>query len=102
MYNDFKEKGKWKIFEITKFVIIKNFLFPLIFLGLIIFFKEYISYNIGLIFIIQAAVPPITAVPIVTERVGGNRTVVNQFIVASFVTSLLSIPLMIYLFELLF
>ena len=99
IYNDFKEKGKLQVLEISKFVIVKNFLFPLIFLGVIFYFQDFMEYHIALILIIQASVPPVTAVPIVTERAGGNRTVVNQFIVASFVTSLISIPLMIYLFQ---
>ena len=100
IYNDFKEKGKLQLLEITKFVIIKNFLFPLIFLGIIFYFQNFMEYHIALILIIQASVPPVTAVPIVTERAGGNRAIVNQFIVSSFLTSLISIPLMIYLFEL--
>lgn len=99
IYNDFKEKGKLQVLEITKFVIIKNFLFPLIFLVVIFYFQNFMDYHIALILIIQASVPPVTAVPIVTERAGGNRAIVNQFIVASFLTSLISIPLMIYLFE---
>ena len=99
IYNDFKEKGKLQVLEITKFVIIKNFLFPLIFLGIIFYFQNFMEYHIALILIIQASVPPVTAVPIVTERAGGNRAIVNQFIVSSFLTSLISIPLMIYLFE---
>jgi hypothetical protein len=99
IYNDFKDKGKIKIFEITKFVVIKNFLFPLIFLLILIYLKDFIASHIALIFIIQAAVPPVTAVPIVTERVGGNRSIVNQFIVASFITSLVSIPIMIFIFS---
>lgn len=102
IYNDFKEKGKWQIIEITKFVAVKNFLFPLIFLGLIIYFKNIIPYPIGLILVVQASVPPVTAIPIVTKRAGGNRTIVNQFIVASFIISLISIPTMIYLFEFFF
>jgi len=99
IYNDFKEKGKLQVLEITKFVIIKNFLFPLIFLVVIFYFQNFMDYHIALILIIQASVPPVTAVPIVTERADGNRAIVNQFIVASFLTSLISIPLMIYLFE---
>lgn len=55
----------------------------------------FIPYHIALIIIIQAAVPPVTAVPIVTERAGGDRAVVNQFIVASFIVSLFSILLMV-------
>ena len=102
IYNDFKEKGKWQIMEIAKFVTIKNFLFPLIFLAIVLNFKELIPYHIGLILVVQASVPPVTAIPIVTERAGGNRKIVNQFIVASFIISLISIPIMIYLFETLF
>ena len=100
IYNDFKEKGKLQVLEISKFVIVKNFLFPLFFLGIIFYFQNFIEYHIALILIIQASVPPVTAVPIVTERAGGNRAIVNQFIVASFISSLISIPLMLYLFEL--
>ena len=99
IYNDFKEKGKIYFFEITKFVIIKNFVFPLIFLAIIFYFKEFIPTHIAVILIIQSSVPPVTAVPIVTERAGGNRNIVNQFIVASFIISLFSTPLMIYLFD---
>lgn len=99
IYNDFKEKGKLQMFEIIKFVIIKNFIFPAIFLAVLVYFKQIIPYHIAIILIIQSAVPPVTAVPIVTERAGGNRAIVNQFIVASFSLSLLSIPIVIYLFS---
>lgn len=99
IYNDFKEKGKLHLLEITKFVIIKNFIFPLIFLVILFYFKDYIPFHIGLILIIQSVVPPVTAIPIVTKRAGGNSNIVNQFIVASFAISLISIPLMIFLFS---
>lgn len=98
IYNDFQKKGSINLFEIAKFVTIKNFIFPIIFLFILINLKDFISYNIALILMIQSAMPPITSVPIVTERVGGNRSIVNQFIVSSFITSLISIPLMLYLF----
>lgn len=100
IYIDFKKKGKTQIFEITKFVIIKNILFPLIFIGILFLIKP--SYHIALIVLLQSAVPPVTAVPLVTERSGGDRSIVNQFIVGSFVISLISIPIMIYLFEMFF
>jgi len=99
IYNDFEKKEKINYIEITKFVIVKNFIFPIIFLGIILILKDYISYTIALILLIQASVPPVTAVPILTERAGGNRNIVNQYIVASFIMSLGSIPLMIYLFS---
>jgi malate permease and related proteins len=83
--------------EVIKFVLVKNFLFPLVFLGLIIWLN--LEYSIALIIILQAAVPPITAIPILTERSNGNRTLASQYIVGSFVVSVVSIPLVIYLFN---
>ena len=100
IYIDFKKKGQLQIVEIIKFVIIKNIIFPLIFLGILFLIQP--SYYIALIILLQSAVPPVTAVPLVTERSGGDRSTVNQFIVGSFVSSLVSIPIMVYLFEIFF
>ena len=100
IYNDFKKKGQLQFVEITKFVIIKNIIFPVIFLGILFLIQPI--YHIALIILLQSAVPPITAVPLVTERSGGDRAIVNQFIVGSFVSSLVSIPIMVYLFEIFF
>jgi hypothetical protein len=52
--------------------------------------------------LLQASVPPLTAIPILTERFGGNREIVNQFMFVSFAVSLVSIPLMMGLFSLYF
>jgi predicted permease len=100
IYLDFHKKGKIQYFEIIKFVLTKNFLFPIIFLIIIMSIKSMLSFPIALILIIQSAIPPVTAIPLVTEKVGGNRSIANQFIISSFVTSLISIPIMIYLFGL--
>jgi len=100
IYIDFHKKGVIHTTEIIKFVAIKNFVFPLIFLAIIKMIQP--DYFIALLLLIQSAVPPVTAVPLLTERVGGNRTIVNQFIVASFLVSLGSIPLMIWLFDIFF
>lgn len=102
IYLDFHKKGKIQYLEIIKFVLIKNFLFPLIFLGIIFSIKSVLSFHVALILLIQSAIPPVTAVPLVTEKAGGNRSIVNQFIITSFIISLISIPIMIYLFELLY
>jgi hypothetical protein len=99
IYLDFQKKGKIQLFEISKFVIIKNLLFPLIFIIVLLSMKSIISYPVALLILLQAAVPPLTAVPLVTERSGGNRAIVNQFIVASFTLSLFTIPAMLFLFE---
>ena len=97
---DFQRKGKIYSTEIAKFVVIKNLLFPVVMLGVLFVIRP--SYQIGLLLLLQSAVPPVTALPIFTKRVGGNESIVNQFLVASFIVSLVSIPLVISLFTQLF
>ena len=96
IYIDFKNKGRLHFREITKFLIAKNILLPLVCLSLLAVIRP--PYPIALIIVLQSAVPPITAVPIVVERAGGNRNIVNQFMFTSFVFSLATIPLTMYLF----
>ena len=101
VYNDFmykeENKSKSSIWGIFKFVMIKNIIFPLVFLGLLLWLRP--DFTIALIVMLQAAVPPITAIPILTERCGGNRKIASQFVVASFIFSIFSIPAFIYLFS---
>ncbi|MCK4353862.1 MAG: AEC family transporter [Dehalococcoidia bacterium] len=101
VYNDFMYKGNEKeksyIWEVFKFVLIKNILFPLVFLGLLLWLRP--DYTVAFLVMLQAVVPPITAIPILTERCRGNRKIASQFIVASFIFSLLSIPAFLYLFN---
>ncbi|OGO20476.1 MAG: hypothetical protein A2Z15_00230, partial [Chloroflexi bacterium RBG_16_50_11] len=97
LYLDFKQRGKFYIKEIIKFLAIKNIVFPLAVLGLLIIFKP--SYSIALIFLLQAAVPPVTSTPILTERAGGSKAISNQFVFSSFVFSAVSIPLVFWLFD---
>ena len=101
IYNDIVHKAdnarKWYTREVLKFVVIKNIVFPLAFLGLVLWLHP--GFTIGLIVMLQAAVPPITAIPILVERCGGNRRIASQFVVGSFIFSILSIPAFIYLFS---
>ncbi|WDP92323.1 MAG: AEC family transporter [Desulfobacter sp.] len=97
IFMDFKEKGRIQTGEIFKFVLVKNFLFPLFFLGVLLVIRP--SYPIAMIIFLQSTVPPITAIPIVTQRQGGDFAITNQFIVASYLTLLISIPLMFSLFS---
>ena len=101
IYNDFRYKAdntrRWYIREVVTFVIVKNVVFPLVFLALLLLLRP--DLTIALIVIIQAAVPPITAIPIFVERCGGNRQIASQFVVASFIFCILSIPAVIYLFS---
>lgn len=101
IYNDLMRKGdndrRWYTGEVIKFVIIKNIVFPLIFLALLLWLRP--DSTVALIVMLQAAVPPITAIPILVERCRGNRQIASQFVVASFIFSILSIPASLYLFS---
>ena len=97
LYLDFRQKGRIYLREIIKFIIVKNIVFPLVFLGVLILWRP--SYNIALLFLLQAAVPPITATPIVTERAGGNKAISNQFVISSFILSIVTVPTMFHLFS---
>jgi predicted permease len=97
LYLDFKQKGKIYYGEILKFLAIKNILFPLVFLGLLMIIKP--AYSIALLFILQSALPPITATPIMAERSGGNKSISNQFVLSSFVLSAVTIPAVFWLFS---
>jgi predicted permease len=101
LYLDIQQKGTFYSVEIIKFVIIKNVVFPLVVLGILILLRSYfnIAYSVALLFILQAAVPPITATPILTERAGGNKSISNQFVFSSFIFSMVSIPLIFQLFS---
>ena len=97
LYINYHQKGKLYLIEIIKFIGVKNIIFPLVFTGVLVLIKP--SYNIALLFLLQSAVPPITGVPIVTERAGGNKEITTQFVFASFVASVVTIPAMFYLFS---
>jgi malate permease and related proteins len=100
IYNDFMNRtvGNPKIYtgEVIEFVVVKNLVFPLVILSLLIWLRP--DFPVALILILEAAVPPITAIPVFTERSGGNRAITNQFILASFAASIITIPAVIYLF----
>lgn len=100
IYLDFQRKGPFYTGEILKFILFKNFLFPLVVLVLLILTSP--PYGIALIILLQSAAPPITAAPLFAEREGGNYYIVNQFVVASFIFSLVSASLMLLLFSLFF
>jgi malate permease and related proteins len=100
LYLDYLKKGKIFVAEIIKFTLVKNLVFPVVFMALLLWVRP--AYNIALFILLQAAVPPITGIPIMTEREGGNRSITNQFILASFVFSILSVPAMFNLFNMFF
>lgn len=97
LYLDFQQKGRFYFSEVTKFIIIKNVVFPLVFIGVLLLLKP--AYNIALLLLLQAAVPPVTGIPILTERAGGKRAITTQFVFASFLASMLTIPAVFHLFS---
>ncbi|MFC1984091.1 AEC family transporter [Chloroflexota bacterium] len=101
LYLDFQQKGKIYRIEILKFIVTKNLIFPAVFLGLLLLIRtQYeIPYSIALLLILESAVPPITGTPIVTERAGGNKSISTQFVFTSFISSMVSIPAIFYLFS---
>jgi predicted permease len=100
VYHDFMtaRAGVRKFFlkDVVKFVLVKNIIFPLVFIGFLVLLRP--AFPVALIILLQAAVPPVTAIPIFTERSGGNRSLASQLVVASFLISILSIPAMLLLF----
>jgi predicted permease len=97
LYLDYKRKGKIYTGEIIKFLLVKNVIFPLVFLGILILIRP--AYNIALIIMLQGAIPPVTGVPVLVEREGGNRAITNQFILSSFIFSVISLPTVFLLFS---
>jgi hypothetical protein len=96
IYLDFSKRGEIYWLSVGKFVLIKNVLFPLIILGLLVLVRP--SLNLAILIFLQAVVPPLTAVPVFAERAGGNAYIVNQYLVASFIFAIISIPLLMALF----
>jgi predicted permease len=95
IYHDRSDVQKILPGPVFGFVLIRNLVIPgvvlLIVLGL------HLSRDLGLLLVLQAAMPPITALTAVVEREGGNRAFTNQIMVASFLTALISVPLFLAL-----
>jgi len=97
IFLDFKQQGRIRWLEVMKFVLAKNVIFPLATLGFLLLLRP--SYTMALFIMLQGAVPPVTALPVFADRYQGDRGIVNQFMVASFLFALISVPVAILLFE---
>lgn len=96
IFLDFKHTGRIRVLEVMKFVLVKNVIFPLAALGVLILLRP--PYSMALIIMLQAAVPPVTALPVFAERYQADRGMVNQFMVASFLAAMITVPTAIMLF----
>ena len=100
VYVDFQRKGKIHFNSILIFIALKNFIFPMIILTLLIIIKP--PFSVAFLIFLLSTVPPITAIPILTQKVGGNISITNQFLISSFLISIISIPLLMWIFEIFF
>lgn len=98
IYLDFKNSKKFNYIEVVKFVIVKNFIFPALSIFILFFIK--LDYELSLIIFLQAAVPPLMAVPIFAMRMNKNVAITNQYILGSLAFSIISIPVMFWIFNL--
>ena len=71
-------------------------LLPLLFLAALPVLN--LSSDLGFLLLLQAAMPPVTAAPIMVERAGGNVPFAGQLLLASYVASALTIPAAVWLF----
>jgi len=100
IYIDFKDRGKINWFEIIKFVLLKNITFPAIILALLYILR--VPKDIAFIITLLSAVPPLSVLPVVMDRVNGNRKIVNQFLIFSTSFSIISLPIVMVIFDKLF
>ena len=97
LYLDFQQRGRFYWGEIGKFILVKNIVFPAVYIGLLILVKP--NDTIALLLFLQAVVPPVTAAPILVERGGGRKNIATQFVFASFIAAMVTIPTMFLLFN---
>jgi predicted permease len=100
VYVDFKRRGKFDVKASARFVLVKNLLFPAATLGMILLIRPPVSA--ATLIMIQAAMPPLSAVPVLIERARGNVALANQFLVSSFMCSIITIPLSLWCFGILY
>lgn len=100
VYVDFTRRGEFDFKASAKFVLTKNLLFPAATLGFILLVRP--PDSVATLIMLQAVVPPLSAVPVLTERANGNVALTNQFLISSFLFSIVTIPISMWFFTLLY
>jgi malate permease and related proteins len=100
IYVDLENRQKFFKQEVIFFVLSKNILLPAVTLLPLLALRP--RFTVAFLFFMQSILPPVTTLPLLTKRVGGNESLANQFVVASFLFSLLSIPVALWVFSLFF
>lgn len=96
LYLDFQKRNRLYLLETYKFVMIKNILFPLIWLVVLLYLRPPLP--VAIIILLESAMPPSMSIPAVTEKGGGNRVLVSQFLVASCAACIITLPAVMYFF----
>ncbi|MCX7882041.1 MAG: AEC family transporter [Brevinematales bacterium] len=79
------------------FVLVKNGVFPLLHLWLLGFVP--LSPLFRFFIFLQSALPPVTALPVLVERAGGNRLAVQSFFLWSVGALVVTLPPLLWLYE---
>jgi predicted permease len=93
---DYENRGPIYWREIVAFIGIRNVVFPLLFLAAFPILN--LSRDLGFLLLLQAAMPPVTAAPIMVGRSGGNVAFASQLLLTSYVAAAVTIPCMVWLF----
>ncbi|MBN2571914.1 MAG: AEC family transporter [Ignavibacteriales bacterium] len=96
IFVDYQRKEKIDIISIIKFILVKNIIFPIIILFLLVWIKP--QFNIAFLIFLMSALPPVTAISVFVDRAGGKVSTVNYFLIASFILSLITLPIAIMIF----
>lgn len=100
IYIDSQTKGRLLLKETALFILAKNVLLPAVTLFALFLVKP--PFPVAFLVFILSAVPPVTAVPILVQRLKGNVAAADQFLVGSFLFSLVTLPLGMWAFGLVF
>lgn len=92
LYLDMKSaSGKVYVRETIIFLCAKNLLYPGLTLWVITQLR--VPAEVGIIILLQSAAPPLTSVPLMVQREGGNKSAASQFLIAGFLFAVLTVPL---------
>lgn len=97
VFIDFRRRGEFRLASCVRFVLTKNLLFPAVILGFIVLVRP--SKSVAILMMLQSVVPPLSAVPVLTARANGNASLANQFLISSFICSVVTIPICLWCFS---
>lgn len=97
IYLDIQNQGEIRFKPIISFLFLKHILLP----GITLLFLILVNADPAISFLIflQSILPPVTALSLMTERVNADTSITNQYLVSSFLVSLITIPLSLSIYN---